>query len=273
MSDRVRRLRTDIARSSAGRILVRGHDLNRLLGNVDLGSMAYLELFGRLPDRRTARMWNALLVALVEHGITPSTLAARFTYLGAPESLQGAVAAGLAGVGSRFAGAMEDVARMLQDTMAAGAGRTERELARAAVAPLRADRRAVPGLGHPLHRSADPRTGRLFRIARETRTAGRGVALMRAIHAEVAREGRPLPLNAAGAVGAVATDLGVPWDLCRGLAVAARAIGLVAHLNEERERPIAFEIWQRVEDELRVTARRPASRSGRSSQRSRSTGP
>src|ERR1700675_1084122 len=104
------------------RIMVRGHDLvDALTGKVSLGDMAFLELKGRVPTRHESAVFNALAVTLVEHGMTPSAIATRLTYYGAPESLQGAVAAGLLGIGDRFGGSVEEAARTLQEALA-GAG-------------------------------------------------------------------------------------------------------------------------------------------------------
>ena len=158
MSPRDRRpLRSGIAWSSADRIVVRGHDLTRLIGSIGLGEMAFLELMGRLPEPEESTMFNALCVTLVEHGLTPSAMATRLTIYGAPESLQGAVAAG-----------------------------------------------------------------------------------------------RILPINATGAMGAIASDMGIPWRTCRGLAVMARAIGLVAHVQEELAEPLAPEVMARVDDDAEI---------------------
>src|SRR3981081_1227293 len=118
MSQR-RRLHPEIAYSSADRIVVRGHDLVDLIGNVSLGDMAFLELKGRLPTPQESAVFNAITVTRVEHGMTPSVIAARMTYLGAPESLQAAVAAGILGLGSRYGGSVEGVARYLQESLAA----------------------------------------------------------------------------------------------------------------------------------------------------------
>src|SRR5258708_29002455 len=108
--------------STAGRITVRGNDLAEdLIGKVSLGDMAFLELKGRLPSREESTVFNALAVTLVEHGMTPSAIATRLTYFGAPESMQGAVAAGLLGIGDRFGGSVEEAARTLQEALV-GAG-------------------------------------------------------------------------------------------------------------------------------------------------------
>lgn len=225
-------IRSDLAWSSRDRIVVRGKDLaGEILGHLNLGDMAYLELTGRVPSERESKIFNAMVVTLVEHGITPSALVARLTYLGAPEAMQAAVAGGLLGLGSVFVGSMEGVAKMLSEE------------------PLDAKRivaenKRIPGLGHPLHKPLDPRTVRLFEIARETGHYGKYCKLME----EIAKT-KNLTLNATGAIGALACELGLDWKCVRGLGVMARAIGLVGHLLEETRQPMAEEVWLRIEEE------------------------
>jgi citrate synthase len=243
-----KRLRSALGRSTSDKVFVRGHDLAaELIGEVSLGDMAFLELKGRLPDRRESLMFNALAVTLVEHGVTPSTIAARMTHYGAPEALQAAVAAGLLGMGDRFGGSIEQAARTLQDAPAEG---DLRATARAIVEDHRRRKAVIPGLGHPVHRPADPRTTRLFALAEENGFSGRHVALMQLIAEEATRAyGRDLPVNATGAIAAVASEMDLAWRIVRGLAVMARAIGLVAHLQEEMDDPMAAELWSRAEAE------------------------
>jgi len=243
-----RRLRSGIGRSTADRIFVRGYDLTEdLIGKVSLGDVAFLELKHRLPAPQESVMFNALVVTLVEHGLTPSTIAARLTYFGAPEALQAAVAAGLLGMGDRFGGSIEQAARLLQEAPERG---DRRAIAREIVAGFRARKEAIPGIGHPIHRGGDPRTARLFALAAENGFAGRHIRLMELIAQKAsAVYGRELPVNATGAIAAIASEMEIPWRICRGLAVMARAIGLVAHLQEEMEEPMAREIWSRAEDE------------------------
>jgi len=245
-----KRLRSDLAWSSADRIVVRGHELVDLIGTVSLGDVAFLELVGRLPTPSESAVFNAIAVTLVEHGLTPSAIASRLTYLGAPESLQGAVAAGLLGLGDRFGGPVEEVARTLQEALAETGDEDLAAIAQRVVAERRRARRPIAGLGHPVHHRVDPRTPRLFEVAAEHGFSGRYVELMRLIGEQASRvSGKPLPINATGAIGAIASELGLPWQVARGLAVMARAIGLVAHLEEERSRPLAVEIWTRAEEE------------------------
>ncbi len=247
-----KRLKSDLGRSTADRIVVRGHDLvEDLIGKVSLGDMAFLELKGRLPTLQESTVFNALAVTLVEHGLTPSAIATRLTYFGAPESLQGAVAAGLLGIGDRFGGSVEEAARTLQEALAgSGSSADLNDLARKIVATRKERKRPIAGLGHPIHKAIDPRTPRLFALASENGFSGRYVQLMKAISVEAERShGRELPVNATGAIGAIASELDIPWQVTRGLAVMARAIGLVAHIQEELEEPLAAEIWSRIDEE------------------------
>lgn len=248
-----RPLRSDIAWSNAEAIGVHGLDLCQdLIGRVDFGAMAYLSVMGRLPDANAGRMINAILITLVEHGIVPSTLAARLTHAGAPEALQASVAAGLLGLGSVFVGSTEGAARLLGDALRERTVAPDEmpALAREIVQQHRARKQFLPGLGHPIHKPVDPRTVRLFAIARETGFHGPHVALVEAL-AQAATEayGRPLPVNATGAIGALCCEMGLPQQAARGLGVMARAVGLVGHVLEESRQPLAMELWHRTEEE------------------------
>ena len=223
-------IRSDLAWSTVDRIVVRGKDLpGELIGNVNLGDMAFLEITGRLPDEKESRLFNAMAVTLVEHGLTPSAIAARMTFLGAPEAMQAAVAAGLSGLGSVFVGSTEGVAKMLSETTD-----VEKLL----------ENKRIPGLGHPLHKPVDPRTRRLFEVARETGHYGKYCKAMEELSSR-----KKLTLNATGAIGALACELGLDWRAVRGIGVMARAVGLVGHLLEEARNPIALEVWERVDEE------------------------
>ena len=252
MADSERRLESRLGASTLDRVWVRGFDLCRdLLGQVNLGDMAFLELRGRLPTKGESRVTNAILVALVEHGITPSALATRLTYLGAPEAVQAAVAAGLLGLGSVFVGSIEGAARLLTETLAAApADADPKALAAAKVAELRGRKATIPGIGHRTHVQGDPRTARLFAIAAEEGLHGRYVALMEAIgEAASQASGRPLPVNATGAIGALLCEMGFDPRVARGFGVMSRAIGLVGHIFEELQHPMAREVCDRVERE------------------------
>jgi citrate synthase len=242
---------SDMGRSSATRVEVRGLDLcEQILGRVNLGDMAFLELMGRLPSSAESTVFNAILATLVEHGLTPHAIAARLVYLGAPESLQAAVAAGLCGMGTVFAGGAEGVAKLLQENMPENVSAPLEPIAKEIVRDFMTRKAIVPGLGHPVHKPHDPRTVRLFEIAGENGLRGRHVRLMELIGLEAERAyGKTLPINATGAIGAISCELDLPWQIARGIAVIGRAIGLVGHLLEEIRQPIAREIWERAEEE------------------------
>ncbi|GAA2422960.1 citryl-CoA lyase [Actinomadura vinacea] len=246
-------VQSDIAWATPEQVVVHGIDLvTDVLGHVGLGDFAFLELFGRLPGTDESVVFNALVVALVEHGLTPSALVTRLTHLGAPESLQGAVAAGLLGLGDTFVGTMEGAARYCAEAANDPVWQSDDE-ALAAVADrivtsFLDQRRAVPGIGHPVHKPVDPRAERLFVVAREHGVDPANERLVRAVSAAAStRTGKELPVNVTGAIGAIATAMGVPSHVVRGLGVMARAIGLVGHLVEEGERPIAGHIWREAE--------------------------
>jgi citrate synthase len=210
------------------------------MGKVTFTELAFLLVQRRQPTADEARLLDAVLVSLADHGLTPTVLAARLTHTGAPESLQGAVAAGLLGAGSVFLGVVEDTVRFLDaigDDVEAGVARE-----------LEAGRR-IPGLGHPVHKAEDPRTPRLYEIAEEAGLQGAYLTRLRAVSEAHARQtGRELPINGAGVAGAALADLGFPPALLRGFALLARTAGLLGHLAEEVQSPIGMRLYREVDE-------------------------
>lgn len=177
-------IRSDIAWATPKQVVIHGLDLcEDIVGKLDFGQMAFLQIFGRLPEQNELRMFNAMMVILVEHGITPSSLATRMTYCGAPESVQAAVAAGLLGLGSVFVGSLDNAARLLQESLPEGndADVDISALASEIVASYRSRKEIIPGIGHPFHKPIDPRTPALFKVARETGFDGPYIRLMEAV--------------------------------------------------------------------------------------------
>ena len=246
--------RTGIGASEADSIMLLGHDLaTDLLGKISFGELAYWLLTNRRPNDGQRAMFEAVLVALADHGFTPTAIATRVTLLSAPESVQGALAAGLLGGGSRFLGVTEDAAEYLDSVISALDARPVDDagwdaVALDAVATQQASRRFVPGLGHPVHKQGDPRTPVLVALAREHGEYGPHLALFEAIgrvHAGVL--GRTLPLNGAGVCGAVLADIEIPLGIIRGVALLARCAGLLGHIAEEQRDPIAMDIYTTVD--------------------------
>jgi citrate synthase len=249
---------TSLGTSTAETISLLGQDLAQdLMGKVGFGELAMWLVTQQRPTPSQVRVFESVLVALADHGFTPTAIAARLTYVSAPDSLQGAIASGLLGGGSRFLGVTEDSGMFLADVLQRHAAEVPEKLedddawdalALEAVREARAAKRFVPGLGHPVHKEQDPRTPRLMQIAEEEGLKGPHLRLFEAIgrvHSEVL--GRHLPLNGAGVCGAALADLGLPVELLRGFALLARAAGLLGQLAEERRRPIGIDVYMAVD--------------------------
>lgn len=236
--------RTAIATSDADSITVRGHDLcNDLIGKIDFSEYFWLLVLGERPTRAQRTMLDACLVAIAEHGLVPSVQAARMTLAAGPDAWQGAMAAGLLGMGSVVAGSSEAAGQYLAAIVAA-ARRDGTDIETAAIASLeahKAERRKVAGLGHPQHSGGDPRADRLLAIADDLGIAGVHIETLRILgkHASRIIE-RPLPINVSGAIPACMLDAGWPLAALKAVPLLARAGGLSAHLYEESQRPIGF---------------------------------
>lgn len=246
---------TSLGTSDADRITLLGQDLAAdLMGKVSFGELALWLVTLRRPAPGEVRVFEAVLVALADHGFTPTAMAARLTYLSAPDSVQGALAAGLLGGGARFLGVTEDTGAFLAEALAGVSGPLPSDeagwdaLALSAVTRARAAGSLIPGLGHHVHKQGDPRTPALIRIADEEGLRGPHLRLFEAVgrvHPQVL--GRTLPLNGAGVCGAALADLGLPVSLLRGFALLARAAGILGHLAEEQRRPLGMDMFLTVE--------------------------
>ncbi len=246
---------TSLGTSDATSISLLGRDLaGELMGKVSFGELAFWLVAMRRPSPGELRVFEAVLVALADHGFTPTAIAARVTYLSAPDSLQGAIAAGLLGGGSRFLGVTEDCGQFLHATITAQEGALPTDddgwdqLALEAITAQKKLGKHVPGLGHPNHKDGDPRTPVLIEIATDEGQRGPHLRLFEAIGRMSERGvGRKLPLNGAGVCGAALADLGLPVDLLRGFALLARCAGLLGQIAEEHRNPIAHDIYMNVD--------------------------
>jgi citrate synthase len=255
---------TALGASTLKTITLLGQDLAEdVMGRVSFGELAFWLATQRRPGPGEVRVFEAVLAALADHGFTPTAIVTRLTYLSAPDSVQGALAAGLLGGGSRFLGVTEDCGRFLHDVLSGVDQLPEDDAGwdELAVKTVRARREAgefVPGLGHHVHKEGDPRTPRLFQIAREEGLFGPHLTLFEAIgraHPQVL--GKTLPLNGAGVCGAALADLGLPLELLRAFALLARTAGLIGQLAEELRRPVANEIFLSVDLNNRPVPPRP----------------
>jgi citrate synthase len=242
---------TQISRAFPDRIEVRGRDLcAELMGRLTFSEYFYLLLTGSEPTEEQRFFLDLLLVAIAEHGLMPTNVAARMTLAADPGSLQGAVAAGILGAGPVLLGTAEPCARLLAAARARTAGGTDPALAAAdEVSAIHAAGGRVPGFGHPVHRPLDPRSERILELADAHGVAGPHVELAVELRAAVAAAyGSPLPMNVSLPIAAVLLDLGFPPAAVKAVPVLARTAGLLAHLAEEQERPIGFALARAAEE-------------------------
>jgi len=259
--EREQQLVTRIGTYTRDRIEVRGLDLcQNVVGTMSLTQFLLFHWTGQLPKPEQVAMADALLVSLVEHGLTHHVIAARLTYDAAPEALQGAVASGILGAGSVFLGAMEDAARLVQSEVAAWREQGDDLAARAerVVEEYLESGRRVPGFGHPVHRPEDPRAVRLLELARQYGFYGdhcRFVAMLG--EALDRRAGEHVTMNVMSAFAGILSDMGFDWRVVKGFALVSRTIGLIGHLYEEMRRPMARELWRLVEGAVRYVPEQP----------------
>jgi citrate synthase len=233
-----------ISTSTPDTITVRGRDLCRdVIGKKDFTSYFWLLVTGEEPTETQRFFADAVLCAIAEHGLVPSVVAARMTFAAAPEAFQGAVAAGLLGCGSVVLGSAEVAGRFLADLVAArdADGLSAGEAALRGVQALRAEKKAVPGFGHPLHAGGDPRGNLLLDLAAEKGVASEHIEMLYAVRGAIPEViGRELPINVNGAIPAVMLDVGFPLAALKGISLLARTASLIGHLQEESQRPIGF---------------------------------
>jgi citrate synthase len=232
-----------ISKASPDRVEVRGRDLTGdLMGRLTFTEYFHLLLTGSEPTEDQRFFLDLLLVAIAEHGLMPTNVAARMTLAADPDSLQGAVAAGILGCGPVILGTAEDCARLLERGQArVAAGEEPAQVAADLAAAIHAAGERAPGFGHPVHRPVDPRAERILELADAHGVSGPHVLLARALRNGVAQAwGRPLTMNVSMPIAAVMLDLGFPASVVKSIPILARTAGLLAHLAEEQRVPIGF---------------------------------
>jgi citrate synthase len=227
-------MKTRISQAYPDRVEVRGRDLTRdLMGRLTFTEYFHLLLTGEEPTEDQRFFLDLLLVAIAEHGLMPTNLAARMTLAADPESLQGAVAAGILGAGPVVLGTAEECARLLQEPDPIEAALRIRDAGG-----------KVPGFGHPVHKEGDPRAERILMLADERGVSGRHLERARALRDELA----PLPMNVSMPIAAVMLDLGYPASAVKAIPILARTASLLAHLAEEQEEPIGLAMAKKAEE-------------------------
>jgi len=244
---------TGIGNAELHRVLVRGYDLNKeLVGKITFTDMTSLILRGRLPTPNEAKMLDALLIILVEHGMVSHVIAARLVYHCAPEAIQAAVAAGLCGAGSVHLGSSEWSAKMLVDALPPESQNADLEAVAASIFDDYSRRKQrLPGIGHRTHAEGDPRAERLFTVAKDTGVYGRHCELLQSLSKLASeRRKRLIPVNVTGAIAAIALDMGFPWQITKAFALIGRTLGVMGHIAEEIRNPMATQIDAAIKQAL-----------------------
>lgn len=240
---------TRIAGYDADSVKVRGKDLvEEVIGSFGFVEYALFQALGERPNATQIRLVEAVMVCIMEHGLIPSAVASRLTYTGAPESFQGAVAAGLLGVGDRYAGTSSACGKLLEEIAAAD---NSESCADQIVKQHRESRTPLPGFGHPIHKGLDPRVNKLLNIARSEPIDGRFLAALEILQESLNKVvSKPLVTNISAAIPAVLAEAGIPSNLMRGIILIARCAGLVGHVFEEQANPIGDDMWHAASDSV-----------------------
>jgi citrate synthase len=242
-----------ISRAYPDRVEVRGRDLtSELMGELSFTEYFHLLLTGREPTEEQRYFLDVLLVAIAEHGMMPTNVAARMTLSADPGSLQGAVAAGILGAGPVLLGTTEECAKLLSGAQErVAAGEEAPSVATAVASAVREAGERLPGFGHPLHKPTDPRAERILELADERGVAGPHVALAHAFRDAVGEVWpKPLTLNISMPIAAVMLDLGFDTATVKAVPILARTASLLAHLAEEREDPVGFLMAAKAEEAI-----------------------
>jgi citrate synthase len=250
MGNNTTKLTTKIAKTETDRVTIRGLDLvDEIIGKLSFVEMVYFLCSGERPSAAQARVLDACLVTLMEHGWTPSSIVTRLMIDSVPEESQVAIASGLLSLGSVFAGTSEGCAKLLE--LAVQSGKPLQPHFAEVVSAHRSIGQTIPGFGHPQHKPDDPRSGKLLDIARAAGFDGAYVAALRELGRAVdAAAGKHITINATGVIGALLLEIGLSTGVMRGLAVVSRSAGLIGHVVEERETHSARHIWRLAEEHV-----------------------
>lgn len=205
---------------------IHGEALENLVQKYSFAEGIFFLLRGKFPNEKETKVWNALLVAAIDHGAgTSSSIAAR-TVASAGNSLNSAVGAGILALGDLHGGAIESAAQFFTQHQ-------EEDVALLAE-NMRSKKIRVAGYGHRVFKNVDPRTKQLFDMARTNQVAGKFCDFAENFEKALAKaSGKNIPLNIDGAMAAIALDMGFDVSVMKGIFIIARTPGLVAQAHEE----------------------------------------
>lgn len=217
-------IESTISKSKNGRHAIRNHDLIKLIEKHSLVDVIFLLWRGNLPKVREAKLLESMLVASVEHGIEAPSLFIPRVVASTGNSMNAALAAAALAVGTRHGGAIEAAAFLF--------ARPEKPAK--LVAEYLAAKKIIPGLGHKIYKTEDPRATAIYTKAKQLRLADRYFQKAYAIERTFKKaKGKHLPLNIDGAIAAGLLELGFDPRLGQAFFIIPRLIGAAAHILEE----------------------------------------
>ena len=239
--------RTAIVDAGPDHIRVRGHDVLDLMKQATFTDLIFLLHHERLPSPAERRLLDAILVGVADHGAgAPSCAAARLAASGNRQSPSAAIAAGILTIGDEHGGAGSGCMEMIEAGLADARrdGLSLDTVAGRVVDEATAAKTRLPGFGHRVHSTIDPRVAVLFGLAEESGLTGDGIRFARALELAVRERIKPIPLNIDGALAAILVDLGFPSMVGKLIFIVGRVAGLSAEVLEEytREKPMRIKI-------------------------------
>ena len=218
----------EITRITQDEIYFRGRALCSLVPGTTFSNVVFLLICGREPERNEAVLFDALLTSAIDHGERAPSAHVTSAVASTRARLGASVAAGLLTIGAIHGGAAAACAELLQ--LGAGADGDEKERARLVLSTAAEQGIRVPGYGHRVYRSADPRVRLLMDLARTEGVYGDHCAVAEAVERALRQtRDKPLIMNVDGAHGAILSDIGWKPQQCETVFIIARTVGLCAH--------------------------------------------
>jgi citrate synthase len=226
---------TGITQIKPNEVRLRGYKIDELMGKITFAQAIFLALKGELPNQKVAQLLDAMLVSSIDHGATPPSALAARTVASTGADLNAAVAAGVLSINRYHGGAIYDCMGVLLEALdrVNATKQAVEDVAAELIAEYKAEKKRMAGFGHRIHTN-DPRTAKLFSLAKELGVAGQGVEMILALQNVFAESGKALPVNVDGAIAALLVDIEMPRELANAFFIMARVPGLVAHVYEEQ---------------------------------------
>ncbi|OVE74532.1 hypothetical protein BVX95_02050 [archaeon D22] len=218
---------THISGEVDNELVIRGHKLNDLIGNASFTKAIFLILKGEMPTETEEKIFNAIIVSAIDHGLGAASTTVARTVQSCGNSLNASVAAGVITQGDHHGGAIDKCMELLKSSI----NNTASEIIKDALL----NKKTLYGFGHKVYKEFDPRTKRIVEILKELESVGRHTKLALEMEEEIYKQkGKRIVLNIDGIIASVALDLGFDPKLGKGLFIIPRVAGLVAHCVEEQ---------------------------------------